>query len=249
MKLSSVINIHRALGVFCFPFMMLMATTGILLNHTDDLNLSNKDITWGWLMSWYDIKKPEQLIAYDNKNLSITQIDQKIFFNKKEVFKKKQKLLGTIFQDEIHYLLFEAEVSLLTENGELIEAIKMHHGLPSSLISIGASKDQKIYLRSTQSNYLCDFDNLKFIKSEDSDIHWSKESKPLSEISNQLIYEYNGKGISIHKLITDLHNGFFFTSYGKAFLDIVGLLFISLSCTGLWIYFKKPKSKPSTTQS
>ncbi len=242
MKFTSVLKTHRLLGLVCFPFMLLMASTGILLNHTDDLKLSQTELRWNWLMSWYDIKKPNTFLSISEKKHTITQIEQRIYLNSKEILISKQPLIAAKIFDKEIILFLTNHICITTIEGELIEKIKNHHGLPSPIDKCGTIENTQLIIQSNNKLYNCDLDELNFkTYNQSKKITWLKTDVQTSEVSQKLYDNYSGKGISAHKLITDLHNGFFFTSLGKLFLDIIGLLFIFLSCTGLWVYLAKPK--------
>ena len=50
-----------------------------------------------------------------------------------------------------------------------------------------------------------------------------------------------GNGISLEQIILDFHSGAIFKKEGKLFFDLISLLLIFLSVSGIWIWFIKRK--------
>jgi len=50
-----------------------------------------------------------------------------------------------------------------------------------------------------------------------------------------------GNGISLEQIILDFHSGAIFKKEGKIFFDLVSLLLIFLSVSGIWIWLIKRK--------
>ena len=63
-KLRSVYQWHRYIGVTVALFAILLAVTGMLLNHTGELDLDSTYVDSPWLQDWYGIKGPAHVTAY-----------------------------------------------------------------------------------------------------------------------------------------------------------------------------------------
>jgi hypothetical protein len=243
MKFKSILKFHRFLGLICFPFIILMASTGMVLNHTDDFKLSRIELRWNWLMSWYDMEKPKDLLVFSENNKIITQIGKRIYLNSKEILTSEQPLIAIKAYKEEIFIILKNKALIITPEGDLIEKIENHHGFPTPVDKCGIMDRSTLIIQSNDELFICDSDNLEFkTQTHSKGIKWITADINPNQISQELLNNYSGKGINAHKLITDLHNGFFFTSFGKYLLDIIGLLFIFLSGTGLWVYLAKSKN-------
>ena len=71
---------------------------------------------------------------------------------------------------------------------------------------------------------------------------WSMETS-MTSIQKEIMIDYFfGKGITLEQLLLDLHNGVILKKIGKYLLDIVGILTLVLSVTGIWMWsFRKKR--------
>ena len=72
---------HRRLGLTAALFVLLLATTGLALNHTDGLRLDERYVGAGWLLRWYGIEEAmidmiESSRAYESNIKMIQNQDQ-----------------------------------------------------------------------------------------------------------------------------------------------------------------------------
>ena len=59
---------HRRIGLLALVLVIILAITGIMLNHTEKLNLDNTFINNSLLLSWYGIEPEEEPISFRIKN-------------------------------------------------------------------------------------------------------------------------------------------------------------------------------------
>jgi hypothetical protein len=48
-------SLHRSLGALIAIFVIILAATGILLNHSSQLKLDEEYLTWPWLLEHYGV--------------------------------------------------------------------------------------------------------------------------------------------------------------------------------------------------
>jgi len=71
---------------------------------------------------------------------------------------------------------------------------------------------------------------------------WSIETSMTSMQQEMMKNYFFGKGLSLEQFLLDLHNGAILKKLGKYLLDIVGILTLVLSVTGIWMWsFRKKR--------
>jgi len=50
---------HRRIGLFALVLVVILAITGLMLNHTEKLGLAESYISREWLLNWYGIEPVE----------------------------------------------------------------------------------------------------------------------------------------------------------------------------------------------
>ena len=76
---------------------------------------------------------------------------------------------------------------------------------------------------------------------ENMTVQWSKEGSITPANQEKIRKYYVGDGISLEQVILDFHSGAIFQKAGKIFFDIISILLIILSFTGIWLWTIKRK--------
>ena len=64
LKLSSFYVWHRYMGVSAAVLVLIVAVTGVLLNHTENFQFDSEHIKSDWVLDWYGIKAPDSLHTF-----------------------------------------------------------------------------------------------------------------------------------------------------------------------------------------
>ena len=69
-------SFHRVIGAILASFLLMFAITGIALNHSIQLKLDKRYVSWDWLMSQYGIGevKPDAAFLIDNTLCDILSV-------------------------------------------------------------------------------------------------------------------------------------------------------------------------------
>lgn len=240
---------HRRIGFTAALFLVNLAITGILLNHSDDLELHKQYIESDWLVNLYGIKAPEQAICI--KEASITkktcQLGDIIFLDNTILIENSSPLVGLVELDELYYLATEQKIFIYTMGFELVEILDKETKLPSPIASISLSdseqyKTQSIVILSDQKRWRLDQDELIWGKTETL----VKQTSSLLVIQDGTFMElkniYLDNQITQLKFIQDLHSGRVVSLPGKILTDLVGIIILLLAISG-FIAWQKRKVK------
>ena len=61
---------HRYMGLAAALFVIVLAVTGLALNHTQELGLDSNYVKSGALLNWYGVQAPENITSYPVDNRS-----------------------------------------------------------------------------------------------------------------------------------------------------------------------------------
>jgi hypothetical protein len=75
---------HRKIGITAAFFVMLLVVTGLLLNHTDKLNLQNIFVKSDMLLDWYHIQPKGKVSGFMVDKHWVSQINSRLYFDQKE---------------------------------------------------------------------------------------------------------------------------------------------------------------------
>lgn len=223
---------HRYSGLLVALIVIILAVTGLLLNHTDELKLDKRFISSPTLLSWYGIKAPDSAISYQTSEHKISQLENQIYFDQQFILKHSSSLLGAVENDSFIVLAFEDTLMLLTKKGELMEII------PKQVNLIGISSNNTIYIKQGENILFSNDDLLTWNINQGGLPSWSEISTQ-SDLTLQAInHNYLANIIPYERILLDIHSGRFFGPYGVLLIDIAGVLTLLLAITGCWIWLR-----------
>lgn len=233
-------SLHRSMGVAVAIFLLLFAATGVMLNHSAQFQLNQRYVSWDWLMTHYGIGEVEADAVFLVDNKIISQFDTQLFVDATPVTHLDRPMLGGIMLEDLLVLATDQALILLTRDGEFIERMGAEVGVPAPIQNIGTHHGEPIIQARNgmwRSNFMLD-------QWEPMSLHgvsWSTPHPMPDSVGQELKTFFYGKGVSVEQLLIDIHNGRILGTAGVWLVDIIGLLLVVLSFTGLWMWGKRLK--------
>jgi len=245
---------HRWLGMGSLFFVVLLSVTGIVLNHSGDLQLDQRYVRASWILDWYGIEAPAVESSYLVGEHRVTLLGERLYFDEAEVAEGIAGLTGAVATPRFIAVATPDSVLLLTRDGELIERVTVAGELPGAIEAVGDARTGLV-LRSNGALYRADEEFLGFDPCTDisgADVEWSEFSDVPPELLSVLHDAYRGTGVTVERFLADLHSGRLFTIAGPIVMDIVGVILIALSVFGIMLWVRgnareKRMTDPETT--
>lgn len=233
-------SLHRSMGVAVAIFLLLFAATGVILNHSAQFKLDQRFISSDWLMAHYGIGEAEADTAFLVDNKIISQFDTQLFVDAQPLTHVDRPLVGGIVLDDLIILATDQALVLLTREAEFVERMGAEAGVPAPIQNIGIYHGEPVIQARNgmwRSNFMLDV-------WEPISLHgvsWSKPHAMPDSVATDLKAFFYGKGVSVEQLLIDIHNGRILGTFGVLLIDIIGILLVVLSFTGLWMWGKRLK--------
>ena len=211
-QLSRFRRVHRWLGTVLVAFVLVLATTGIALNHTSALGLDRQYISWSWLLDAYGMNAPSPYAGM----VSI------------------QSLVVVGDGQRVHLLL---------DSGELVESIDLSGTLSGDIARIGVANDRAV-LQSGDVLYRGDAEVTLFERWTDgntSEVSWSSATDPETAGLEALQTAWRGEGLTLERVLLDLHSGRIFATAGVVVMDVVAIGMIVLALSGLVLSVRRAR--------
>src|SRR6266853_775392 len=224
---------HARIGFAAMLFFLVLAVTGLALNHGPDLGLDGRFIHAECLARWYGIKFEPPRQVFRSGHHVLTAANGRWLLDGRISGEKLPQPIGLIELPEIFLVASDAALYVYRGNGELIE--KLGPGaLPGSPVQAIGLSARHIVLR-TASGVFASTDALTWRPASERSVRWSAPAE--LSISEQRAYgEALVSGISVEQLLLDLHSGRFAGRYGPLVVDLLALLLAILSLTGAWLF-------------
>ena len=195
---------HRWAGTTLVAFVLFLAITGIVLNHSGDLGLDRKYVGWSWLLDAYGMGTPEPYAG----QASIGE-------------------LVVVGDGQRAHVMFAS--------GELVESLDLGSVLPGTIERVGHAED-RVVLQSNGELFRSDADITNFepwAAGTASNVEWSPEVPPDAPGLESVDRAWRGHGLTIERVLLDLHSGRILSLGGRLLLDVVAIGLILLSISGL----------------
>lgn len=237
-KLKKIVDLHRYVGLGICIFLVHLAITGIFLNHSIGLRLDKTFITWPWLLNQYNLTVPEPANIFTIGKNNFSTIDGEVFFNDKPIFLAEEDLLGVSQNQDTFILASSSTITMISNEGYIINKENV---LPFTVKNIGIFGDEIVINDSEDKIWSSESINGVWELTENRAVQWSMEGS-ITPINHEKIRKYFvGDGVSLEQVILDFHSGAIFQKAGKLFFDIISILLIILSFTGIWLWTIKRK--------
>lgn len=225
---------HRWLGKSIVVFIVFLAISGIVLNHGDDMGLDSRYVSWPWLLDAYGLEVPAPAASYAAGERRATLLGERLFLDDREPEVRLATLTGMVAVGPLLVIGGGSRVHVLLDTGELVETIDLRAELPGPIDRIGAA-DGRVIIDSAGALWRADADVAFFEAwtSAGNDVTWSNESAPGPDELAGLATAYRGRGVTVERVLLDLHSGRIFGLVGKLFIDVIAVILIILSLSGL----------------
>lgn len=231
---------HRWLGVAAAIFVLLLSVTGIALNHGSELQLDRRYVSWPWLLDAYGIHAPEPSASFTDRGRRATLLGHRLYLDAREIAADVDTLAGLVVVDGIVVVASGAALLVLTPDGDLVQRIALGSDLPRPVRRIGRT-GERVVLAGGGGRYRSDAEVTHFQPwsgSADADVAWSLETVVPSEELAGLQAQYLGRGLTLERMLTDVHSGRIATVAAPYIMDIIAVLLIVLSSTGLILWLR-----------
>lgn len=230
---------HRSLGVVAAGFVLLLATSGILLNHTSDLDLDKRYVHTPWLLDWYGIEVPHAPLSFFVANHWVSQIGARLYFDGRDLG-SFGPLIGAVAYAERIAVAAGTQIILLTSTGEVVEILGGEHGVPAGMRALGLS-GQALAVRSAHGVYVADAELMRWRERPRQTVQWSATRSTPASLQARLIEAYRGHGVSVERLLRDIHSGRVLGRFGYWLMDVAALALLLLAATGVWLWARRAK--------
>ncbi len=226
---------HKYVGFIFSVFILQLTVTGILLLYPKFFGLNSTFVSNSFILKKYKMLTYKDIRKLGNNNDEIVLIDGSIYFNKVFIDNFQDKVVNAVYQKENKYLavFLEKQISFYKLNikNNLININEVKETvLKNKIRKIGQSNKGIIYINLDDGNY--ELSNQKLLSpSEQSDIQWMQKNKVQKDLARLYLEMHQGKGVSLHRIITELHNGKIMGSFLSYILLITSfsLLFLIIS--------------------
>ena len=233
---------HRYLGLGAALFVILLAITGLALNHTEALEMDATHVQSDLLLDWYGIHAPDEFASYSAGNIVFSEVNQHIYRDTERLVELRVPLIGAVSIRDTIILASLEQLTVLSAEGEVIEHLGSAAGVPAGMTAIGTSSEGTIVIKAAHGYYLTDDSFLEWNETDTAEATWSGQIPTPPGLEAALRQAYRGTGLTLERIILDLHSGRILGNAGVLLVDAAAILFLLLACSGVWLWSRRRAS-------
>ncbi|MDX1914587.1 MAG: PepSY domain-containing protein [Methylophilus sp.] len=228
---------HARFGAIAALFFLFLATSGLALNHTDILSLSKQELNATWLTRWYGLKPSVPKMGFVLEEGYLVEADGRWLLNGQFIAHNSSAVVGALTWHDLYVVASPNILYLYTKDGQLVDKLT-ESALPEPKIeAIGkTANEQQLLLKGLQKTYISE-DGLNWLPANASGIAWAQAKVLPADIAHR-IKPLLLPTINAERVLLDVHSGRIFGYYGPLLMDIVAIILMLLSVTGVWMYWR-----------
>ena len=238
-KNSATRRLHRSIGVGAAFFVLFMVLSGLALNHSNGLGLDRRTVSQPSLLDWYGLGKPPGIQSFAVGNNWLSFAGSQLYFNDNTVASVAAGV-GAISSGDFLVAAGSYELLLLDPGGNLVERLPWGSIGAAPIEALGLHANTVVAVRSAGKVWLADTALLNWQQSEETalSLRWANPEPATADLQKAITHLYRGEGLSLERILLDLHSGRIFGTIGILVYDLLALALGFLSISGLILWFR-----------
>ena len=235
-------SIHRSLGAGTAIFVIFMVLSGLTLNHSNGLGLDRRHVSQSVILNWYGLGGPERIQSFDMGSNWLSFAGSQLYLNGNSIATLSNGV-GVVSSVELLVAAGSDELLLLDHDGNLVERLPWGPPGAGPIKALGLFEGNAVVVKTANRYWQADANLLSWDTFDESRpvTIWSSPVTTPEHLRQAITLQYRGDGISLERLLLDIHSGRFFGGWGVIFYDLVALAVGFLAISGLvfWLRGKR----------
>lgn len=242
-KLKSLYLWHRYVGLLVVLLVVVLALTGIALNHTEELQLDERFVREAWVLDWYGIRAPETSTAYATPLAPVTLLGRQLYIGNRPLTGEYDRLIGAEAIQDMLITAVDDRLLLTGPEGELLADLTALDGVPTGLRRLGRDQDGRPVVAASTGYYRPDADFIRWerLPTSEHDITWAQPQTLAPERRLALEHAFRDRVLPWERVLLDLHSGRVFWPYGIWVMDAAALLMLFLAASGVLVWLNRKR--------
>ncbi len=231
---------HRYIGLSAALLVVVLAISGILLNHAGGLALKQRYVHGGWLLDWYGMHAPTPDAGWSlpGRGEPVGLLGGRLFIGETLTGIELPDLRGALTMPEFIVAASSDSLLLLSPRGEQLDRLDRLAGLPHGEVRRIGMIAGRLAAGIGAGRYVADDDLLNWRPlPTGSRVAWSESRALPDPLAQRLREDYREHLLDWERVLLDLHSGRILGQGGVWLMDAAAimLLLLAMSGTAVWL--------------
>ena len=232
-------KLHKYIGFTFSLFILHLTITGILLTYPKTFKVEEAYIDNYFILKKYNMETHEEVYGVKNIKDEVITIKNNVYINSKFIDKFNEKILSLLYYKSENKIFIISEnligiyiLESFDQETEIKDIITIQNINNLNNIGLDLSSDNILFKNDTKYFKIKQNELLEFsYNNSELNIRWSNISTVNKELARYYLKIHQGTGVSLTRVLTELHNGKFFGSIFTLilFISSLSLIFLTLS--------------------
>ena len=230
---------HRAFAMASLIFLILIALSGLILNHADFLGLSKRHASGALMLRIYGIEAPPIDVAFEARGMVFATAASMLFADGILFANDASELRGAVANNNGMVIATANEFFITTPDAVLVERFVPE--ISQALSKLGtdgnrmiAAIDDRVFEFDADRVSLTEVD-----RNTIDNVRWSEPTMPDSDLQLLIGEAALGQSLNWERVLVDLHSGRILPTVGRYVADLVALSLLYLSMTGVLLWLRR----------
>ncbi len=225
---------HRWVGYASLFFVLILSITGLILNRAEKLELNQIKLRSEFISSLYGQLPSSPPIHFKVNGNWISWLEGDLYLDGQPFARNIDPLVGGAILDDLIIIGMKNSLSLYLKDGSLVDTLD-NSALPGQINAIGQSETDNVLIETPSGIYGTDDDFISWHKiSPELNFTLGQAVQAPKQVTTRIMQGYSGQGVTLSRLILDLHSGNIMGSMGSYVMDLAALCLIFLGLSGLF---------------
>jgi len=224
------LRVHKVAGLVAMAFLVLLALTGVAVNHADQLGLDEARVRQTWVLALYVEPAPVEMRGFHVAERMVVWANGRLYLGDRKVAEAAAPPVGAVVAGPGLLAALPDSLLLFTRDGRLVE--RMDGAVDGRVRALG-TRDGAPLLRTATGCRRAGPALLTWTATDcPEDIAWAEADPLPPNLAEAVTRQARWPELPWSRFLLDLHSGRLFGALGVYAVDLLGVALIVLALTG-----------------
>lgn len=233
-------RLHRWAGIVSALFLLWLALTGLVLNHSSGLGLDDRYLAARWVLDRYNVGAPDVGAAFRIDGAYLSLVEDELYLDAQPLGIRADALVGAVPLGEYIAVSDGLSLRIIDRRGSVLEAWPLETEVGIPVVALAAAQGG-VALRTANRNWYFDWAAAQILPLDAArtPASWPAPESVDTATAAAIATAWRRHVISWERFLLDLHSGRFAGISGALVLDLSAIALCLLALTGVLIWLRR----------